>query len=76
MSEKLPRVTAKQAITVLEKIGFVCVRQSGSHKIYKNAEGKRGTVPYHSKKILHPKILRTILDDANLRVESFKELMR
>ena len=76
MSERLPRVTAQQAITVLEKIGFICVRQSGSHKIYKNAEGKRVTVPYHSKKILHPKVLRSILGDANLSVKSFKELMK
>jgi predicted RNA binding protein YcfA (HicA-like mRNA interferase family) len=39
-------------IKVLERIGFFFVRQSGSHKIYKNKEGKRVTVPYHSKKIL------------------------
>jgi len=36
----LPRVTAAQAIRVLEKLGFGLARQSGSHKIYKNAEGK------------------------------------
>jgi predicted RNA binding protein YcfA (HicA-like mRNA interferase family) len=76
MSEKLPRITAQQAIKVLERIGFVCVRQSGSHKIYKNAEGRRVTVPYHSEKILHPKVLRTILGDADLSVERFKELMK
>jgi predicted RNA binding protein YcfA (HicA-like mRNA interferase family) len=75
MSEKLPRITAQQAIKVLEKIGFVCVRQSGSHKIYKNAEGRRVTVPYHSEKILHPKVLRNILGDADLSVEKLKELM-
>lgn len=76
MSGKLPRITADKAIKVLGKIGFICVRQSGSHMIYKNAEGKRVTVPYHSKKILHPKVLRSILRDADLSVERFKELMR
>jgi len=59
MKGKLPRITAGKVTRVLENMGFVPVRQSGSHKIYKNSEGKRVTVPYHSKKILHPKVLKT-----------------
>ena len=76
MNEKLPRVTAGKVTRVLEKAGFVLVRQSGSHKIYKNSEGRRVTVPYHSKKVLHPRVLRSILRGADLTVEQFKELMR
>ncbi len=38
---KLPRLTARQIIGVLEKAGFSLARQSGSHMIYKNAAGKR-----------------------------------
>ena len=76
MREKLPRVPASKVINVLERVGFVLARQSGSHKIYKNREGKRVTVPYHSGKTLHPKVLRSILRDADLTVERFKELMR
>ncbi|MBI5750334.1 MAG: type II toxin-antitoxin system HicA family toxin [Nitrospinae bacterium] len=75
MSEKLPRVTAADAIRVLERAGFSFKRQTGSHKIYKNKEGKRATVPYHSSKILHPKVLKSILNDADLTVEEFKELL-
>jgi predicted RNA binding protein YcfA (HicA-like mRNA interferase family) len=75
MSEKLPRITAAQMIKVLEKSGFYLVRQSGSHKIYKNKEGKRVTVPYHSGKILHPKITKSILREVGLTVEEFKKLL-
>ena len=75
MTEKLPRVPARKVIKVLERIGFALVRQSGSHKIYRNNEGKRVTVPYHSGKILHPKVLRSILRDADLDVERFRQLM-
>lgn len=75
MSEKLPRVTADKVIRVLKKVGFVCVRQSGSHMIYKNIKGKRITVPYHPQKNLHPKLLKSILRDADLTIEKFKELM-
>lgn len=76
MKEKLPRVPAEKVIRVLEHIGFTLARQSGSHKIYKNMEGKRVTVPHHSGKILHPKVLRNILRDSDLTIQQFKELMR
>ena len=75
MSEKLPRVKADKVIKVLEKLGFTLARQSGSHKIYKNNEGTRITVPYHSGKILHPKLLKSILRDIELSVEEFKKLL-
>jgi len=74
MRQKLPRITAGETIRVLEKTGFSLARQSGSHKIYKNREGKRVTIPYHSGKILHPKVLSSILKDADLTMDKFKEL--
>jgi predicted RNA binding protein YcfA (HicA-like mRNA interferase family) len=76
MTNKLPRVNAADAVRVLEKAGFFLVRQSGSHKIYKDAEGRRATIPFHSGKELHPKILKSILRDADLTVEDFIELMK
>jgi predicted RNA binding protein YcfA (HicA-like mRNA interferase family) len=76
MTDRLPRVSAAQAARVLEKAGFFLARQSGSHRIYKNAEGLRVTVPYHSGKELHPKILKSILRDADLTTEEFLELMK
>lgn len=76
MTEKLPRITAADAIRTLEKAGFSFSRQSGSHKIYKNKEGKRTTVPYHSGKILHPKTLKSILRDADLTIEEFSNLLK
>jgi len=54
MSENLPRVTADEVIKALKRVGFSLVRQSGSHKIHKNAQGKRVTVPYHAGKGTSP----------------------
>ena len=76
MTEKLPRITAAETIKALEKTGFSFSRQSGSHKICKNKEGKRTTVPYHSGKILHPQTLKSILRDADLTIDRFIELLR
>ena len=75
MGSQFPRVTAREIISVVERLGFVLVRQSGSHKIYKNAVRRRVTVPFHGAKILHPKVLKSILTDANLTVEHLLELL-
>ncbi len=75
MSEKLPRLNADQAIKLVEKLGFVLVRQSGSHKIYKNTKGIRVTIPYHKGKILHPKIIRSIMKDAEINLYTLKKLI-
>jgi predicted RNA binding protein YcfA (HicA-like mRNA interferase family) len=76
MKQRLPRVTAAQTIRALEKAGFIFSRQSGSHRIYKSNDGRRVTVPIHSGRILHPKILQNILRDADLTSEEFERLMK
>lgn len=68
---KLPRLTAKDLIRLVEKHGFVLVRQSGSHKIYRNDSGVRVTIPFHAGKIIHPKIVKQIMVDLNLKIENF-----
>ena len=66
MTGKLPRIPAVRLIPVLERHGFACVRQSGSHRIYRDAEGVRVTLPVHSNQVLHPKVLKQILLDAGI----------
>jgi predicted RNA binding protein YcfA (HicA-like mRNA interferase family) len=50
MTDKLPRVTADDAIRALERAGFFLARQSASHKIFKNEEGTRITNPVSLRK--------------------------
>lgn len=68
---KLPRVTSDEVIKILKKKGFVLARQSGSHMIFRNEKGFRVTVPHHSGKMLHPKIVKSIMNDAELTEEDF-----
>ncbi len=57
---------AKELIKLLEKDGFVFVRQTGSHAIFKKPGNKIIVVPIHSKDI--PKgTLNGILKDAGLK---------
>ena len=71
---KLPRLTARQIISVLQR--RILSRQTKRQSyIYKNAAGKRVTVPFHAAKILHPKILRNILRDADLTIEQLEAML-
>lgn len=72
---RLPRLTARPIASALERAGFSLSRQSGSHMIYKNAAGKRATVPYHGAKVLHPKVLKSILRDASLSLEDLEKVL-
>lgn len=69
MSPRLPRITASELARAVERKGFVLVRQSGSHRIYRNAEGKRVTIPMHAGTTLHPKLIKAVMSDAGLSPE-------
>ena len=57
---KIPRMGPDEIIKIIKRKGFVLIRQSGSHMIFKNDKGVRITVPYHSGNILHPKIIKAL----------------
>ena len=55
------RLTATEAERLLFKAGFNQIRSEGSHRIYlKNTT--RVVILFHSGKILHPKIIKQILN--------------
>ncbi len=75
MSPRFPWVSAAQVIAVLRKRGFLLVRSSGSHHIFRNAKGARVTVAVHAGKIIHPKVLDRILRDAKMTGDDFLEAL-
>ena len=58
---KLPRLTAKEAEKLLLDSGFIQIRSKGSHRIYRK-DNTRVVIPFHSGKILHPKIVKQVID--------------
>ena len=74
MTKKLPRLTAQELIKALKKLGFLESRTSGSHRIYKK-ESKRIVVPFHSGKIIHPKIVKDVLKVCDLSLDEFIDLV-
>ena len=76
MSGKLPRIDSSKMLKILNRLGFKVVRQSGSHMILRDEKGTRITLPHHSGKILHPKIVKTILNDLGISAEEFNSLLK
>ncbi len=64
---KLPRLTALGAERLLLQSGFVLLRGKGSHRIYFRG-GARVVVPFHGDKILHPKIVKQVVEAVKGRV--------
>ena len=61
-------VKPRQMIKVLERSGFIFIRQKGSHRLYRKGE-LRVTVPYHNKDIKLG-TLRNILKQSDLTEEN------
>ena len=73
---KLPRVTGKEAVKEMKRAGFVEIKRRGSHcYLYREDSDRLVTVPVHGGKILAPKTLKSILKQADINAEEFKELL-
>ncbi|HEX9407665.1 MAG TPA: type II toxin-antitoxin system HicA family toxin [Thermoanaerobaculia bacterium] len=68
---KLPVLKPRELVSILERLGFVEIRQRGSHKQFRHPDGRVTTVPFHSGRDISPSLLRKILEDIRLRPEDF-----
>jgi predicted RNA binding protein YcfA (HicA-like mRNA interferase family) len=68
---RLPVLKPREVARVLENIGFVEVRQRGSHKQYRHPDGRCTTVPFHRGRDVSPLLLRQIIKDIRLTREEF-----
>lgn len=73
MSPRLPALTGRRIITILEHRGFVAVRQSGSHVVLKHPDSRRVTVPVHAGRDLGRGLLRQIMRDADLTIDDLAD---
>ena len=74
---RLPVVSGKRVIQVLQRAGLVTDRIVGSHHILMYPEGhtRTVTVPVHGNKDLKPGTLRSIIRQTGLTLEEFLELL-
>lgn len=65
----VPVLKPGEVCRLLERLGFVAVRQRGSHVQYRHADGRGTTVPMHKGRDIAPPLLRQIAKDISLTVE-------
>jgi predicted RNA binding protein YcfA (HicA-like mRNA interferase family) len=68
-------LTAKKTIRALRKIGFLKIRQKGSHVIMRHPDGRMTVVPIHKGEDIGPGLLLEIIKDTKLSKEEFFDLL-
>lgn len=71
---KLPSLTAKRVVKILQKLGFKKVRQKGSHAFFSHSNGRTTVVPIHHGRSLGKGLLRSMLHDIQISPEEFNKL--
>jgi len=66
-----PVLKPRDVIARLLRLGFVEVRQRGSHKQLRHPDGRATTVPMHGGRDIAPALLRLICRDIRLTVPEF-----
>jgi predicted RNA binding protein YcfA (HicA-like mRNA interferase family) len=71
----MKQLPAKKIIRALEKVGFIKVRQKGSHVIMRHPDGRMTVVPIHRGEDIGPGLLLEIIKDTKLSKEEFLDLL-
>ena len=73
---KLPKLTGKELAKVVEKFGFSYSHTTGSHMVYKHPDGRKTTVPHHSREEIGPGLLTKIIKrDLQISRDDFFKLL-
>lgn len=67
----VPVLKPREAVSLLEALGFREVRQRGSHKQFRHADGRSTTVPFHASRDISPVLLRRIAREIGLTLDEF-----
>jgi len=72
---RIPVIPARTVEKIIFRIGFLKIRQSGSHVFYRHNDGRTTTIPHHRGRDISPILLKKILKDINVSTEEFNELL-
>lgn len=65
----IPVLKPREVVAILNALGFIEVRQRGSHKQFRHPDGRATTVPDHGGRDISPILLRRIAKDIDLTVK-------
>jgi predicted RNA binding protein YcfA (HicA-like mRNA interferase family) len=67
----VPVLKPREVVARLQRLGFVEIRQRGSHKQFRHPDGRVTTVPMHQGRDIAPSLLRQICRDIKVEVDAF-----
>jgi predicted RNA binding protein YcfA (HicA-like mRNA interferase family) len=73
---RAPRVTGREALRALTRLGWREVTQRGSHVQLEHPERSgKVTIPVHAGETLDPKLLASVLRQAGLTAEELRDVL-
>ena len=63
--------SGKDLVTILKKLGFILVRQKGSHNFLEHEDGRRTVIPVHSNEDIGIGLFSKIMKDIEMTKEDF-----
>ncbi|HKZ63163.1 MAG TPA: type II toxin-antitoxin system HicA family toxin [Thermoplasmata archaeon] len=68
---RLRPLPPRKVLRALGRLGFVVVRQKGSHVFLRHPDGRATVVPVHPGEDIGPGLLRKIIRDAGVEADAF-----
>jgi len=72
---RLTIISDKDMVKMLQKIGFIEVRQNGSHRFFTHSDGRCTVVPVHGKDLKRG-LIKGILKDVKITDDEYEELRK
>ena len=73
---KLLIINANLLEKILFELGFIKKRQKGSHAFYRHSDGRYTTIPFHGKRDLARPVIRSVLRQIGLDIDSYNRLVQ
>ena len=68
---RLTPLKPTQIIRILKKLGFIPIRQEGSHIYFRHPDGRATVVPFHKGEDIGKGLIKKILQDIEIPWEEF-----
>ena len=69
---KLKIITSSKMCKLVEAMGFIAVRQRGSHKFYRHNDGRTTVIPMHAGD-LDRSLIRKMLKDIDVSIDEYND---
>jgi len=72
----MPTLKPRDVARLLGCLGFMLVRQRGSHRQYRHVDGRRTTLPFHAGRDVSPLLIRLIARDVGVTLGDLLDACR